>query len=105
MERSTDQELLRQLDCILSIETGPNRHLDTTLSKQAALKFCAQCRKQEPTRGAFQCCALCRVAHYCSRDCQMAAWKAGHKRECKGKREVNCHDETIKEKSKPRVKL
>jgi len=21
-------------------------------------------------------------AHYCSRDCQVAAWKGGHKREC-----------------------
>ena len=27
-------------------------------------------------------CARCRKALYCSRDCQVAAWKGGHKREC-----------------------
>jgi len=27
-------------------------------------------------------CARCKKAHYCSRDCQVAAWKGGHKREC-----------------------
>ena len=28
------------------------------------------------------CCAQCKVAVYCDRDCQKEAWKAGHKREC-----------------------
>lgn len=89
LDDTTDKELFDIL-CMAGDYSGegPTRHLDTTLSKQAALKSCAQCHKQEPTRGAFQCCALCRIAHYCSRDCQTAAWKAGHKRECKGKREA-----------------
>ena len=31
----------------------------------------------------FSKCAGCRVAVYCSKECQRAAWKAGHKAECK----------------------
>jgi ubiquitin carboxyl-terminal hydrolase 36/42 len=27
-------------------------------------------------------CAKCSVRRYCTRDCQVAHWKAGHKREC-----------------------
>ncbi|CAM9570151.1 unnamed protein product [Sphacelaria rigidula] len=32
--------------------------------------------------GAFKRCSRCRTMVYCSRDCQLAHWKAGHKRKC-----------------------
>lgn len=28
-------------------------------------------------------CSACKFAHYCSKECQKAAWKAGHKQKCK----------------------
>lgn len=86
LDSTIDEEFLGLfvLIGIFSPDTDPH-YRSSTLSKQAALKSCAHCHKQEPTRGAFQCCALCRVAHYCSRECQTAGWTAGHKRECKGK--------------------
>ncbi len=31
-------------------------------------------------------CSACKVAVYCSRDCQAKAWKAGHKKECTQKK-------------------
>lgn len=32
--------------------------------------------------GVSKHCSQCRKAYYCSRECQVAAWKAGHKNEC-----------------------
>ena len=39
---------------------------------------CAKCGKV----GAKKICGRCGVVRYCSRECQVAHWKAGHKREC-----------------------
>ena len=33
--------------------------------------------------GAMKCCSQCKCAYYCSRKCQAAAWKSGHKATCK----------------------
>ena len=32
--------------------------------------------------GSKMCCVECKAAYYCDRDCQMAHWKAGHKKDC-----------------------
>ena len=46
---------------------------------------CYKCRKFEPTDGpTFLKCARCRVAFYCSRECQAQGW-GKHKAECKAK--------------------
>lgn len=37
------------------------------------------------TNDGLHKCGGCGKAHYCSVECQRAAWKAGHKQECKGK--------------------
>lgn len=44
-------------------------------------KNCAQCRADLP-EGKQSCCVECKAAYYCNRDCQVAHWKAGHKKEC-----------------------
>ena len=43
--------------------------------------FCANCREDLP-EGKQSCCVECKAAYYCSRDCQMAHWKEGHKKDC-----------------------
>ena len=35
------------------------------------------------TTGTMKCCSQCKCAYYCSRECQAAAWKSGHKATCK----------------------
>ena len=42
---------------------------------------CNQCNAYLP-KGKQSCCVECKAAYYCSRDCQMAHWKAGHKKDC-----------------------
>jgi hypothetical protein len=44
-----------------------------------ALKKCAQCEVHD----ASSFCTKCRVTPYCSRDCQLAHWKATHSKTCK----------------------
>lgn len=40
---------------------------------------CGSCGKE----GATKTCARCKAVKYCSQACQRAAWKAGHRRNCK----------------------
>jgi len=44
-------------------------------------KNCAHCDADLP-EGRQSCCVECKAAYYCSRDCQSAHWKAGHKKDC-----------------------
>ena len=44
------------------------------------------CAEEETIAGVFKICALCRQASYCCKTCQVAHWKAGHKRECAGRK-------------------
>ncbi len=42
---------------------------------------CARCRADLP-EGKQSCCVECKAVYYCNRDCQVAHWKAGHKKDC-----------------------
>lgn len=33
--------------------------------------------------GEFKNCSRCKATCYCSKDCQIAHWRNGHKQECK----------------------
>ena len=44
-------------------------------------KNCAHCQMDLP-EDKPSCCVECRAAYYCSRDCQVAHWRAGHKKDC-----------------------
>jgi hypothetical protein len=50
------------------------------------LRRCAApaCAEAEQIAGQFKKCGRCGVVRYCSKACQAAHWKAGHKRECGG---------------------
>jgi hypothetical protein len=41
-----------------------------------------KCEKLETQFGDFQVCSKCKLACYCSRECQKIAWKEKHKIEC-----------------------
>jgi hypothetical protein len=45
-------------------------------------RCCNHCDKSEETWGDHKLCAHCKNACYCSKECQKAQWKAGHKKEC-----------------------
>ena len=45
-------------------------------------RCCHQCGA---TENDLKRCSQCFVARYCSRECQLIHWKAGHRDVCKGK--------------------
>jgi hypothetical protein len=43
---------------------------------------CRYCRNEDP-KMELKKCSQCKTAEYCSKECQVADWRAGHKKECK----------------------
>lgn len=43
--------------------------------------FCAHCKKKLPYEKPKRCSECC-AAYYCCEECQIANWKAGHKKDC-----------------------
>jgi hypothetical protein len=46
--------------------------------------ICANCGKERDKECALKQCARCKAFSYCSKECQVKHWKAGHKADCKG---------------------
>ena len=46
-------------------------------------RYCANCSKEAKTGEKFKQCSKCKAQWYCSKECQVEAWKAGHKKDCK----------------------
>ncbi len=46
--------------------------------------FCVQCNKlaADCPGGTLKACMQCKVSHYCTKHCQAAHWKAGHRDDC-----------------------
>ena len=45
--------------------------------------YCANCSKEAHGSEKFKQCSKCKAQWYCSRECQVEAWRAGHKKDCK----------------------
>jgi hypothetical protein len=43
--------------------------------------WCNYCNSEGP-KSELKKCSRCKSAHYCSKKCQVADWKAGHKKKC-----------------------
>ena len=71
------QEVMRIVEAPLKGEDEFNFQSD-----RVQLRTCVTCHAQEPALRTFKPCARCRVAVYCSKECQATDWKAGHKKRC-----------------------
>lgn len=52
------------------------------MAKTAIAILCKLCAKAPDESTTFFVCSACRGVHYCSKECQRADWKSGHKSEC-----------------------
>jgi splicing suppressor protein 51 len=61
--------------------------LDLPFDSSFLEPICAHCRKREPENATREQkllkCSRCQDTLYCSRECQVADWKRGHKVKCK----------------------
>ena len=53
---------------------------------------CAHCKKKAQTGEKFKQCSKCKAEWYCSKGCQVEAWRAGHKNDCKRAAILNFDD-------------
>ena len=64
----------------VKLSTGPELSVrPTNLTRLCSRPGCAI----GETEARLKSCARCKVAAYCSKECQVAAWKGGHKKVCK----------------------
>ncbi|KAI9019909.1 hypothetical protein DFJ74DRAFT_674881 [Hyaloraphidium curvatum] len=81
--------LARDLNCLWTIAppgaqgVPPDAHAAAEVVRRRGrvADSCDHCRREARTR-ALQRCARCRVVFYCGRECQSAAWVAGHRYAC-----------------------
>ncbi|KZV71467.1 hypothetical protein PENSPDRAFT_630153 [Peniophora sp. CONT] len=65
---------------------------------------CDNCHARKP-RTEFRKCSSCHVALYCSKDCQVTAWKTKHKKECMSRNEERASADRSALKKQDRVFL
>ncbi|EJK45908.1 hypothetical protein THAOC_35455 [Thalassiosira oceanica] len=53
---------------------------------------CANCAKKAEAGAKFKQCSKCTAQWYCSKECQVKAWRAGHKKDCKRARILKFED-------------
>jgi uncharacterized protein (DUF39 family) len=58
------------------------RRVTSNLMAPLVKCFNPSCDQFEKRKGKYLTCGQCRKVIYCSKDCQRAHWKAGHKQEC-----------------------
>lgn len=63
-------------------EDSDDEQPQLTATLMGQLHACSHCGSIESTPGVYKKCSQCYGPRYCSRKCQKAAWKAGHKHEC-----------------------
>ena len=51
-------------------------------AREALVCGAERCSRAECTKAGTNRCSKCRSVRYCGRECQLADWRAGHKREC-----------------------
>ena len=64
--------------------TSQSRLEPAAAPKPQPITQCSQCGAAPSAGAPLKRCAKCHLVSYCSRECQMAAWRAGHSSECAG---------------------
>ena len=64
-------------EAILALKRARSQAVPESLDR-----VCAHCSTQASSGNSLMTCARCKSTFYCSRSCQRAHWKAGHKKIC-----------------------
>ena len=95
IDKVSDEALLAMIELPHKFQNelrAKNPHLYNGVSveemknNKMILQHCANCNQQEPALGDYKKCNQCKAVVYCGRKCQLAHWKAGHKKVCAKKK-------------------
>ena len=69
--------------CIAKLEdeSNSNRNKNKEQDKGRFSRMCKNCQQVFEAKDLKRC-SQCRMAYYCSQDCQKKDWKLGHKKDC-----------------------
>ena len=65
------------------LDAGVGIRVDHPSDVVLVSKVCASCGMIEAGECVLKQCGRCKLVSYCSKDCQVTDWKAGHKHVCK----------------------
>ena len=94
IDKVSDEALLAMIELPHKFQNelrAKNPHLfgvsvEEMKNNKMILQHCANCNQQEPALGDYKKCNQCKAVVYCGRKCQLAHWKAGHKKVCAKKK-------------------
>jgi hypothetical protein len=94
---SSNQETMMDFQASMA-KIGTERGLGLFLSKQIPCSCldedkknaketpktgrCSYCNSEDRPKTELKRCSQCKAVHYCSKECQVKDWKAGHKKDC-----------------------
>ena len=90
IEKAADETKTAQIEFLMNVDLGyaldHKSQADGDYSIENDKQVCFVCKSDKTSiEGAkLLNCSKCRVAAYCSKECQVMDWKAGHKFDCKG---------------------
>jgi len=83
VRNSMPPEVYTQLRSMLGSSVSMADLAASSTPLRQANKEVALCEHVGCTNLGTKLCTACRLVSYCSKECQLAAWKAGHKRQCR----------------------
>mmetsp|Transcript_4129 Transcript_4129/g.8839 ORF Transcript_4129/g.8839 Transcript_4129/m.8839 type:complete len:586 (+) Transcript_4129:3-1760(+) len=74
--------LLAAANKLQGSEPNAQQTQHSSANSPSSLKSCSHCGAVGPTGQSLLACSGCKGPRYCNKSCQLAHWKAGHKKKC-----------------------
>jgi len=83
VQNPQSKEVLASCIGLLEKRTDSTLFGDSSMhTRTQARRHCDQCSAEEDPAAPLRVCASCKQCRYCSRECQVKHWRAGHSKEC-----------------------
>lgn len=83
VKNSQSKEVLASCIGLLEKRTDSTVFGDSSMHTRAQVRRkCNQCSDEEDPAAPLRVCSSCKQCRYCSRECQVKHWRAGHSKEC-----------------------
>lgn len=84
------------------VDGGPDPDIISRVTVGGARCDCCGKSRKDMKNNDFEVCARCKVAYYCSRECQTRQWNAGHNTACRKSGQIKRGDYMLLKGTKTR---